>query len=522
MLIDDLVINILLILFIYLVIFSVYYAFTVFVATKKKQIGLEQKYLAQDLPSNLIVIIYADDANPNILNLVKALSTQKYPAENYNVHVLFDNVNDDIVDKTDNISGAKVWRINKGVKMGKDEALSWLLEKLISFKNVNAFVFVDSNRLVNNDFLQEINKALFWGDIVVASKEYVCDEEDMVSQVKNQVLKYCNRIFNTSRTLLKLISPIDSGAVAIKQEVLELVQCVDFQTKKLEYMYTLFLASKGYIPMFAPDVKSYAPAENETILSNKDKIDIIKYGFSRFMGSKLKIFEFLTTFLKPNIGIILFLYLGFFIFLYNFEVKNMFFYDAKFIIAGAVITFGIFIASLFVAKDENLEPAKLFLYPVYSILDKIFSRVKKQKEVTPVPQEEIDDKRGVGQSVKVSDGNSILNCTLELKNTGDGKKVIFRYKDKKIESEVYQSPKDAISEIADKLHSFGLRIMICSTCAHFGFKPNADTTKLAGICSCKEKMTEDIHFDTNLLSSCEYYNALIDLNNVVEFPKENN
>ena len=43
--------------------------------------------------------------------------------------------------------------------LGRDKAISWLLENLLSFKKVDAYVFLNANRVVQNDFLYKINEA---------------------------------------------------------------------------------------------------------------------------------------------------------------------------------------------------------------------------------------------------------------------------------------------------------------------------------------------------------------------------
>ena len=91
MFIDDIVIDILLIIFLYLIAYTIYFAYIVFTSTKKKQIGIEQKYYAADLTSNLMIIVYKDNSDSDILSLAKSLNSQKYPRNNYQVHVIFDN-----------------------------------------------------------------------------------------------------------------------------------------------------------------------------------------------------------------------------------------------------------------------------------------------------------------------------------------------------------------------------------------------------------------------------------------------
>ena len=521
MLIDNIIINILIFFFIYLIIYAIWYAFYVFTATKKNQIGIEQKFIADDLPSNIITIVYANEGNNSVINLVNMLKKQKYPKENYQVHVLFDNVNDETPDIVSNYGDIKVWKISKGSVMGKDEALSWLLEKLISFRNVNAFVFLDANRVIDENFLFDVNKSLFSNDVIVPATEYIVPKGDSVAAIKNSVLKYYNRIFNTSRAVLKLINPIDIGAVVIKQEVLEVVRSVNFESRESGYIYTFFLANRGYFPIFAPDIVTKIKAEDEVRLTFKEKVNVFKNAV--LFCSNRKILEFLTTFFKPTALFVIFLYAAFFAFLYNFEVKNMFFYDVKFIAFGAVITFIIFLLSLLVASDKKINPLFVMVSPAYQILDFIFKNKKKQK-----PQEKTEEKpkeenkiiNGNFEDIKVSDGNNIINCGIEVKNTGDGYLCIFRYKNKNLNSDIHPSARLAIQEIADKLNSAGLKLLACASCAHFGFKPDTDVSEQNGLCSCKERMTDDIQPSTSILSSCEHFKMPSELNNLVEFPKD--
>ncbi len=525
MLIDDIIVNILILLFIGLILYLIAYAVAVFSATKKKQLGLEQKYLAEDLPGNLIVVIYAKRGQKGVVELVNMLKLQKYPKENYQIHVVFDNFTDEYPEIVEQMGGVKVWRINKGTAMGKDKALSWLLERLISFRNVNAFVFLDSNRVVKDDFLSNINIALFSNDVIVSAKEYVVQKGDILAAIYNVAAKYYNRIFNTSRAVLKLICPIDSGAVAIKQEVLEKMQCVDFKDKRTEYMYSLFLASKGYVPVFAPDVRTKIEFGADLPLSLSDKISIFKYGLGKVL-SNWKIGEYLLSTLRFPALAVIFLYLGFFVFLYHFEVKNMFFYDIKYITTSAVVTLALFVLSLLVSADEKINPIMLCLYPVYKLLGDIFPTKHNNK------QEEEDEKeinsdipRGDGETVMVSDGENMLKCTAEVKNTGDGKKIIFRYKSKTLVTNTHSSVKGALDELSEKMQAGGLRLHVCGACAHFGFKPNTDISSQVGLCSEKNNMTEDIQPEKHLFETCDYFCLLSDLNNVIDFEslnKDNN
>ena len=516
MFIDDVVIDILLIIFLYLIAYSIYFAFNVYTSTKKKQIGIEQKYYAQDLTGNLMVIVYKDNSNNDIISLVKSLKAQKYPKDNYQVHVIFDNCNDNgESDEVEKLGGVKVWRISNGNTMGKDAAVSWLLTRLISFRNVHAFVFLDANRSIDDNFLTSVNTALFTGDVIVGATEYNTPQNDVIALVKNAAKKYKNRIFQTSRTILKLITPINSGVTAIKQDVLETIKTVNFKDIKNEYEYSLSLSMNGFKPIFAPDVKSRIDYNEEPHLSFKDKMDILKYSFKNLYRTDFNVFEFLFSMFTPSALLIIILYGAIFAFLYNFEVKNYFFYDMKYVLCLAIITTLIYIKSLFVAAEEKINPILLFLSPLYNVVSFILRLEKKKPALPKIMQQP----RGIEYPVDISDNENTLKCTIEIKTSEKGVQAALRYKTNTLESSVQITTQKAINEIAKKLRESDLTMKICSDCAHFGFKPNSGNNPQKGLCSQKDKMTGDVQPETMVMDSCEYFKPLSELNNVIELNK---
>ena len=516
MFIDDIVIDILLIIFLYLIAYTIYFAYIVFTSTKKKQIGIEQKYYAADLTSNLMIIVYKDNSDSDILSLAKSLNSQKYPRNNYQVHVIFDNcIDNSDSDEIEKLGDMKVWRISNGNTMGKDAAVSWLLTRLISFRNVHAFVFLDANRSIDDNFLSNINTALFTGDVIVGATEYNTPDNDVIALVKNAAKKYVNRIFNTSRTILNLITPINSGVTAIKQEVLEAIKTVNFKDKKNEYEYSLSLAMNGFKPVFAPDVKSRIDYNEDIRLKAKDKFDILQYAFKNLYRTDFNVIEFLFSMFLPSALLILFLYISIFAFLYNFEVKNYFFYDMKFVSFTAIITLLIYIKSLFIVAEEKVNPVFLLLAPIYNIVNFIL-RIERKKPSKP---QVMQQPRGIEYPVDISDSENTLKCTLEIKTSEKGIQAVLRYKTNTMESSVQITTQKAINELAKRLRDSGLTMKICSDCAHFGFRPNCGNNPQKGLCSNKEKMTGDVQPETMVMDSCEHFKPLAELNNVVDITK---
>lgn len=517
MLFDDIVINILLIIFLYLIIYTLYYGFMVYFASKKNQIGLEQKYYASDLTGNLMVIVYKDNSDTDVISLVKSLKEQKYPKDNYQVHVIFDNCADNNEsDEIEELGGVKVWRISNGTAMGKDAAVSWLLTRLVSFRNVNAFVFLDSNRSVDDNFLFEVNKFLFTNDVFVGATEYNVPKNDVIALIKNAVKKYQNRIFYTARTVSNLITPLNSGVTVIKQDVLETVKKVNFKDIKSEYEYSLLLSSNGFTPTFAPDVKTRINYNEDPHISLKDRIDILKFSFNNLSRMNLKISEFLISMFLPSSLLILVLLGGIYAFLYNFEVKNYFFYDLTYMLFLSAMLFVVYVKSLFVVSDEKVNPFFLFISPLFSVINILLGIERRiSKPVVRV----FEKSGGIEYPVDVYDNENTLKCKIEIKNSENGVKVLLRYKENTMESPVLPTTQKAINEIAKKLRESGLTMKICSDCAHFGFKPNSGSNPLKGLCSNKEKMTGDIQVETMIMDSCEHFKPLSSLNNVVSINK---
>ena len=516
MLFDDVVINILLIIFLYLIIYTVYFGFMIYFASKKSQIGLEQKYYASDLTGNLIVIVYKDNSEQDVVSLVKSLKAQKYPKDNYQIHVIFDNCAENKEsDETEELGDVKVWRISNGTSMGKDAAVSWLLTRLVSFRNVNAFVFLDANRSIDDNFLMAVNTSLFSNDVVVGATEYNVPKNDIFALIKNYTKKYQNRIFYTARTVSNLITPVNSGVTAIKQDVLETLKKVNFKDKRNEYEYSLSLTMSGFTPTFAPDVKTRINYNEDDYLSLKDKIKILKYAFQNLHRANIKVFEFLISMFLPSSLVILILFGGIFAFLYNFEVKNYFFYDLTYVLFVSAVLALLYIKSLFVSSDEKINPFFLFISPLFSLIN-ILLRLDRKKTTV----KNFVKSGGIEYPVDIYDKDNTLKCRFEIINTENGVKVLLRYKENTMESSVLPTTQKAINEIAKKLRESGLTMKICSDCAHFGFKPNSGNNPLKGLCSNKERMTGDIQVETMVMDSCEHFKPLSSLNNVVNINKK--
>ena len=126
----DLLINTLILLFIYVAAFILYYAACVFAGTRLRKFLTAQKYRQNSKLHNIVLIIYARNNESTIVPLLESLNKQNYPRENYQTHIILDNCTDNSSNILEFVGGAKIWRVGDAAPVGKDEAVSWLLERL--------------------------------------------------------------------------------------------------------------------------------------------------------------------------------------------------------------------------------------------------------------------------------------------------------------------------------------------------------------------------------------------------------
>ncbi len=143
---NSLYIVILFVLFMYVAVFTVYFSVIVAASFFKNK-----KRLSDDVRKeykNLIVIIYSHNNEKTIVNLLEQLNKQDYPRGNYQIHIILDNCTDDSSNKLEFVGGAKLWRLTDDQPLGRDKAVSWLLENLMSFKKVDGYVFLNANTCI--------------------------------------------------------------------------------------------------------------------------------------------------------------------------------------------------------------------------------------------------------------------------------------------------------------------------------------------------------------------------------------
>lgn len=514
-------------LLIYAIAYTVYFTACVVNSTKAKKFLLKQKYNAAAQPNNLIVIIYARNNETTVVPLLEALNKQNYPKENYQTHIILDHCTDNSSNILEFIGGAKIWRVGENAPIGKDESVSWILEGLLAYQNIDAFVFLSADRYIDENFLPSINANLYGENILVGSTDYIVRTKTVLNAIKTTYHSYVNRILNCGRSLMGFANMVDSDIFIIKKQVLDKIKCVDFKDINSELKYTTLLVRNGFVPKFCPLIKTFTSVDNfkDRKPSVSFKISLVWNCIPLLLKSSPKFGEYLFNILTPNFWLLILIYAGLLSFTNTYELTSfgIINYNLIFFFFGVLVLS--FITSLYTAKIGKNNIIYLLLYPLYSLL-KILLHVPIIRtvfeKITNKKQEE--DKEMTTIDVCVTDGQNNLKCKLDLISESGLVRAVFRFKKKKYSSSSQIRMVDAIKEVSDKLNEHGFRIKICQSCGYFNLKLDGSTNMIKGYCNRLIVQKEsDVPLDTILWNSCAYFvpqeiNKIIDLNSFRDTP----
>lgn len=496
----------------YVLIFTVYFCVIVFAAVFKR--NKRKKYSYEENYKNLIVIVYSHNNGKTIVNLLEQLNKQNYPKENYQTHIILDNCTDDSSNKLEFVGGAKLWRLNDDAPLGRDKAISWLLENLLSFKKVDAFVFLNANRLVRPDFLDNINDALNNNDVLVGDTEIFIEDADYYEKVWSNVNTYNSNIMKLGRSKLGLAVPIDSDITVISREILEKVKCIDFKDANSELKYSFMLTNINCIPKFVPQITTYVSSIDYELRRPdfKFKMTLFFNCFNLKALNNFKFAEFLFSLFKPNpiilIALLVLISTYSFNYIFNFPW-------GVFLSCVLAVAFGLSI------YKSNLYIKSLFYLiacPFYT-LAALFTNTKLYKKINElINKDKNKDTEKITIPVSVTNGRNVFPCYMDLISEGGFKKAVFRYKKKKQCSEQsYVRMCDAVKNISDILEQHGFRLKICQTCAYFSPKIDGTNNMVKGYCN--QKAVEDKNCSDNpetlIWSTCQYYIPQ-EVNNVID------
>ena len=189
------------ILYIYITIFTLYYIILA-CANIKPSRKIRDKFTSKD--ANICVVVYATGEAATLDNLIKQLKSQTYLKQRYTIYAILDRCEkaEDVTLESD--LDVNVIKINNLEPIGKSQAYSILAERLSEAKNLDAYVFLDSNNYVDSDFLANVNYYLTKHDVFNPMVNYLPQEDTLKfwQNVKSAYSRYICKFVSRTRTRL--------------------------------------------------------------------------------------------------------------------------------------------------------------------------------------------------------------------------------------------------------------------------------------------------------------------------------
>lgn len=491
-------------LYIYVAVYSVFFFILAVKNLNDRKFRIQQKYNNLNYQNNLCIIVYSHNNELSLENLVKQLKKQDYPQNSFSTFVILDNCTDNSEKLFVNDNFVQVVNIKDQGTIGKDQAISILLEKLSAIQNCNAYVFLDANRYIEADFLHSINCALIDSPVVSGSTILVGEKLNLRQKIKVTFHKYYMNFLQKSRSLVGLATIIDSDILIMRQDLVEKIGCIDFQNINAELKYSLLLSKIGFKCTFNTNIKTYINVDEFTlrIPSLTHRLNLFRTCFSQIWSKNFVFAEHVCSLLTPNVLLVLFAYA----YLLNHSLKYYFMVDFSVVLLSFIVLILGFSISLLNSKLQAKEFLYLFLYPFYSIghIFRNFPLCRKIRKNIAYKKELASNTEKMVVDVFVTDGKNNMPCKLELISENGLAKVIFMFKKKRFITASHLRMVDAINELIKKLSEHGFILKICQCCSCFTPNIDGSTNMIKGFCNHQfANMQAGGEIPTLLWNSCK-------------------
>ncbi len=503
-------------LYLYLIVYTVYMFVLAVRNLNDKPFSIEKKYSRyDDTKNNFAVIIYSHNHKACLEELIAELKMQDYPLGNFRVYAILDNCNDGSEKLFENDKFIHVLNIQDVGTLGKTKAISMLLNEIKKDELIDAYVFIDGTRRISSDFLTLSNAAIKENDVITGEVNINRENLDIVDKIKAVHKKYIANFFKQARSLMGFATNIDSGLFVVRKSVIDEIVNISFDDRNTELEFSLSLSRLGHKCFYNPNIQSYILGQDCTFRSPRitKRLNLIKDNYKNLKTTNFPYIEHVFSLLNPNFWLLAFSYL----LLIAYSYKYSFIVQCNVVIFSCLMLFIIFGLSLVNAKLTNGEMCLLVFYPLYSVchiinnLPPIKSFLKKigantDKEV---------DKLVINVNVQTKHGDRASK--LEFISTESGlAKIRFIYKNKKYTTDSHLRMIDALQQLKSKMDDYGLVLKICSCCSKFTSQADGSTNMLKGQCNNEYPsplITEPR--PTLIWNSCSCFEAA-QINNLIE------
>lgn len=476
----ELVLNI---LYIYAALYSVYFLALAVRNLNDKPFKIEKRYAQYEEKENLAVVVYARNNKITLENLIKEIKMQDYPIDNFRVFVILDNSTDGSDQLFENETFINLINIKDVGTVGKDQAVSILIERLSKDDTIGAYVFVDADRSIPENFLTTINSALVKNSVLSGETLILDDNLGPVDKIKAAYQKYHMNFMRKARSLFGLAASADSGVFVIRKNIVDEVGSVDFKDINSELKYSLLLSKIKCPCTYNPNIQTYVDTANYEFRKPRlsARLDLFKNCFTQIWQKNFVFAEHTLSLLNPNFWALMIIYAV----VLKHSHRYYFFVDFKFVLLTFLMLVAAFGISLINSKLTFKEIVRLCLYPVYSICHIIknlppvrIARDKIEKRET-LPKD--TEKLSIDAYVMNMAGRE-LPCKVEFISESGLAKIKFIYKNKKFVTGRHIRMIDALQEIRQKLYEHGFILKVCSCCKNFRSEQDGSTNMLKGFC----------------------------------------
>ena len=353
------------ILYLYVAVYSLYFLALAIRNLNDRPFKIEKRYSQYEEKDNLAVVIYARNNKLTLENLIKELKMQDYPINNFRVFVILDNCSDGSEQLFINETFVNLINITGVGTVGKDQAISMLIERLSKDQTIDSYVFMDADRSIPGNFLTTVNSALIKNSALSGETLIITDNLGPVDKIKAAYQKYHMNFMRKARSLFGLAASADSGVFIIKKDIVDEIGSINFKDINTELKYSMLLSKIKCPCTYNPNIQTYVDTANYEFRKPRlsARLDLFKNCFSQIWSSNFVFAEHTFSLLNPNIWMILIIYAV----IMKHSYRYYFFVDFKIVLFTFLILVAGFGISLINSKLRFREIVLLCLYPIYSL-----------------------------------------------------------------------------------------------------------------------------------------------------------
>lgn len=207
------IINIIIMLL--LVVYGLYFLITALFLFKKRK----KDNIVSDKYSHFTILIPARNEEEVIKDAIQSFKRQKYPKDNYEIIVVINNTTDNTLGVC-NAEGVRCILCERKIK-NKGDALKEAFDRLKKEKT-DAYIIMDADNVVNDEFLGEMNKSLNEGTLVAKSSMDIKAKENTWVSSSYAIYFFIQSIlYSIPRNNIGASCAINGTGIMIKKEVID-------------------------------------------------------------------------------------------------------------------------------------------------------------------------------------------------------------------------------------------------------------------------------------------------------------